>query len=222
MTDFPIQRRELDEDKPWGKAHPQRGAGYTDKALAFLAAFPIGSTLSPEEFDAWAHRHSFLQTTPEKESDAWPKHVRDRNVLRRCISRASTHPRMGDRTFTIAVVASGSLWVVRSLQEAIVNNNAMDQIAGLYNTKLQQLAYILQGADWSAQLPHERPLAEAIYDDLEVAKAIQLTQAKGFMKKIQKIKDKLRQSPQPQDDRLRQILQEPEEVDEADDVSEES
>ena len=42
---------------PWGEPKAIRGEGYREMAVQFIKDFPVGTTLTSEQFDKWSHHH---------------------------------------------------------------------------------------------------------------------------------------------------------------------
>jgi hypothetical protein len=153
----------------WGKANPQRGRNYIDQARAFGKAFPIGTTLTIEKFDEWASQLGVLFIPPAdtpKNSDTWMAHLQRRHRLRYNLNKASTHPRM-ETPFVIEALPGSSILEVRSPQLSVSQNNILRRVNSLVVTKKKQLGYLMQSADWSVLPPHEKALAQSVYDDID-------------------------------------------------------
>ena len=78
-------RRTLRDPKASKKRYRNKGRKFVGLAREFLADFPIGSTLSPTQFDAWAVDKGYLHAT-DPNSDCWDKHLAERNRLRKRIN----------------------------------------------------------------------------------------------------------------------------------------
>lgn len=155
---------------PYGTANPRRGVNGVDPALAFARAFPVGTTLTPGTFDAWAQEHGYLSVpeSEDKQADAWKAHLQRRHELRYRIMKAGTHPRMIDQgcpTFTIEAL-SGGTWEVRAPAEAIAQSRLTQQVNSLVITKRKALRYLMQSADWSVLPAYEKVFAESLYRDI--------------------------------------------------------
>lgn len=157
--------------QPWGEASDLRGRGYTELAKAFVARFPVGTTMSAEELDKWFEEHRMLTIPPvyaPKSSDAWMGHLQRRHICRSRINKAATHPRMvddGSSSFIIAAI--GGLFEVRAPHLAVTKGELPRKIITLTKTKRKQLVYLMQSADWSVLPPSERVAAEMIFYDIE-------------------------------------------------------
>ena len=81
----------------WGSANEKRGVNYR-QAVQFVNDFPIGTTLTNEDFDKWAHHHGYINVPfdADKQSDVWLAHLTRRNQLRTNIFKASSHVAMRD------------------------------------------------------------------------------------------------------------------------------
>jgi hypothetical protein len=71
---------------------------------------------------------------------------------------------MESTSFLIAAVANG--FEVRSPHTAASKSELTKRLASLTVTKRKQLAYLMQSTDWAVLPPHERAIAETIYDDI--------------------------------------------------------
>lgn len=182
------------EEPVWGRANPRRGAGFEDAAIAFVHEFPIGGTLTAEQFDEWAMQVGLLKppASRAKQSDAWQAHLQRRHQLKYGINKASAHPRM-NTPFIIETVGSG-VWEVRSPHFAISRSTMLDRIESLIKTRRQQLAYLMQSADWAILPPHERTVAESLYDDIEMLKQRMELESQGLANKFAKLERKLRKA----------------------------
>lgn len=155
---------------PWGEAHPMRGKNHEDIAVAFVTAFPVGSVLSPDEFDSWTQHAGILNvpTGAPKTSDAWKAHLQRRHELRYNINKAGPHPRMADRGVTPFVIdyAGGKKWEVRTPHESISRSGLPRKLEMLVSSHRRRLRYLMQSEDWDALSPYARVAAEALYDDI--------------------------------------------------------
>jgi hypothetical protein len=155
----------------WGKANSLRGREYHELAIAFLDDFPVGGpAFSIMKFDEWAHRRGLLNVPfgAMKKSDAWLAHLQRRHHLRYNINKAAAHTRMseaGAEPYIIESVRQDFL-EVRPLHRAISENSIGERLESLVKTKRRQLSYLMQSADWEQLPPHERVVAEVIYDDI--------------------------------------------------------
>jgi hypothetical protein len=183
------------EEPSWGRANPVRGAGYEDAARKFLVEFPIGSRLTADEFDEWAQAADLLPTPrdTDRKSDAWQAHLQRRHQLKYGINKAASHPRMQSDAFVVETIAMG-LWEVRSPHFAISRNAMLSKIDSLINTKRKQLAYLMQSADWTVLPPHERAMAESLYDDIDMLKQRMELESEGLASKFRKLEFKLRKA----------------------------
>jgi hypothetical protein len=180
----------------WGMANPRRGIHHIDPALAFVRDFPIGTVLSPDAFDRWAHQRGLLNVPigAPKQADVWKAHLQRRHELKYRINRASTHPRMtefGVSPFTIEK-AGRDAWEVRAPHVAISQSRFTEQIVSLLVTKKRKLGYLMQSADWSVLPPHERAFAEALYDDIDGFGQMMDMQAGILHAKFAKLEAKIR------------------------------
>lgn len=152
-------------------ANPRRGQPRHDDAVAFVEAYPIGSKLTVDEFDAWAGSRGLFVVPSDvpKSSDQWMAHLQRRHQLRYSINVSGAHPRMIERGHPPFVVETASLGklVVRSPEEAIRRNRVAQAVDALISTKKRQLRYLMESADWAALPQVERNIAEEIYDDID-------------------------------------------------------
>jgi hypothetical protein len=200
-----------DNEKKWGQANPRRGATHEDTARSFVTRFPVGTTLSAEEFDEWAQSAELLKTpvSTRRDTDAWKAHLQRRHELKYSINQAGSHPRM-DTPFVIEVVAQG-VWEVRAPQVAISRNKMLDRVESLTKTKRKKLAYLMQSADWSILPPHERAFAEALFDDIEMFQEQLNLSARALSSKFSKLENRLRRAVEcgdikPRNGGIRQIV----------------
>lgn len=181
MEDTAIAVKEAKVEPPkWGVEHPLRGASYNELALSFSRLFPVGSTLTPTDFDTWAvgvGAYSHSVPTPGKRkgadgnsSDRWMAHLQRRFQLRANINKAGSHTRItshGSRSFVIDQTAHQTL-EVRAPEVALAHNNMTDRLTSLCVHKRKNLGYLMQSADWEALPPHERTVAETLFDDIDM------------------------------------------------------
>lgn len=192
---FEIERSQNAITKPWGKANPRRGANYEDRAREFVAAHPIGTTITAQEFDEWAWDNGYLprlSADADKQSDAWKAHLQRRHELRTGLVRAGAHPRM-DTPFTIEHVAGG-VYEICSPQVAISQTKMLARIESLTDRKRTQLRYLMQSADWSVLPAHERAFAEALFDDIEMFKDSLDLSIRSLDRKFDKLAHRLRKA----------------------------
>lgn len=207
MNDIQVSKSNaLVKDVPaWGEAEESRGMGqhqsgksYHQIALLFAKAFQIGAELTPEIFDTWAHQNGYLNA-PEnapKKSDVWLAHLQRRHQLRYNINQAATHPRMyesGAVAFTIDAVGPAK-WEVRAPQIAVTKEDLPGRILSLTKTKRKRLRYLMQSADWNALPPHERLLAETLFDDITRFEQLVDLECNGLSAKFFKLESKLRKA----------------------------
>jgi hypothetical protein len=155
----------------WGTASKNRGVKFHEVALAFAAAFPIGSTLNADKFDKWAIDNNLISepTDTSKQSDAWLAHLQRRHILRYNINRASTHPRMINSPaspFVIDTVSTGE-YEVRAPQEAMYQPTLPQRVESLTKTRRKQLDHLMQSTDWENLDAYYKASANRLYDDIE-------------------------------------------------------
>lgn len=158
-------------EKTWGVVNPRRGNNYENEARQFINDFPIGTTLSNDSFDKWAHRHGYLNVPfgiEDKQSDVWLAHLTRRNQLRKNIFKASTNiSRMGDNCFVLSSPkgAAGGM-IVETPQVALEKTKFAEKLEKLVITKRRKLGYLMQSLDFAELPPHQKALAENLYDEL--------------------------------------------------------
>ncbi len=203
------------DDEEWGIANPRRGLNHHEAAAAFIKEFPVGQTLSATAFDEWAHRYRLLNMPPvgtAKRSDQWMAHLHRRHELRYRLNKAGSHPRMLEAStpFSIDTVVNGT-YEVRSPQTAVVYSQVQRKLQSLVQTKRQQVAYLMQSADWENIKPSERALMEELFFDISAfEKGINL-QADLLSERFARVEAKLRRAIQigevkPQNGGLKQLL----------------
>ena len=159
--------------------------------------------------------HGFLMIPPldvPKNSDAWLGHLQRRHIFRGRLNTAASHPRlreMNAEPFILLATRGG--YEVCSPQLAAVRAKVPSKIASLVGTKRKQLAYLLQSADWDNLPPHERAVAETIYDDIEQFSIETVSRADFISKKLGKLEHRLRTavdagSLRPRNGGLKQLL----------------
>lgn len=166
------------DEELWGRANDRRGIAYTGNGVSyveyatdFVRQFPIGTTLSTQQFDEWLQGRGLLRIplpNVSKNSDAWLGHLQRRHQHREKINKAATHPRMwgrGSTPFIVAAYAGG--YEVQAPHAAAARSHAVDRIASLTVTKRRELAYLMQSADFTQLPPHERMRAEEVFQAIE-------------------------------------------------------
>ena len=150
----------MNEQRTLDTIQPHRAA-----AEKFLEAFPVGSSLSPTDFDTWARTHGLLNTPPDipKRSDTWLAHLQRRHQLRYSISRQGLRLGHDGKTsaFTIEAI-NGKTWMVRTPHEAIIHSQVGRKIDRVTNTKRKHLELLMASADWKAVTPWDRMVAEQL------------------------------------------------------------
>ena len=155
----------------WPSANPLRGAGYHELAVKFVRNFPIGTTVTIEKFDRWAHDHGYYSVPFEapKQSDVWLAHLTRRNQLRQNLYKASTHPRMyenGGKCFVLNNSGVGAM-IVDSASTALEQPQFASKLSTLIGTKRKQLSFLMQSADLDQMQPWQKSVAETLFDDIE-------------------------------------------------------
>jgi lipopolysaccharide biosynthesis protein len=135
------------------------------------------------------------EDTP-KNSDAWLGHLQRRHQHRAKINKAATHPRMYEKehssAFTIAAVAGG--FEVRATHTAASKNELAKRLATLTVTKRKQLAYLMQSTDWLNLPPHERAVAETIYDDIVALEEDTSKSAERISSKLERLEHRIQRA----------------------------
>ena len=204
-TAIAVQVVEADAPK-WGAENPLRGSKYNELALAFSRAFPVGSTLTPGEFDSWAAESgSYYHSVPTPEerkgadgnsSDRWLAHLQRRHQLRVNINKAGAHTRIaahGGKPFVIEQIGHHAL-EVRSPEVALAKSNLTARLTSLCGHKRRNLAYLMQSADWAALPAHERAIAESLYDDIDKFETDIGNNAEWLTKKFAKLEHKIKKA----------------------------
>jgi hypothetical protein len=174
-----------------GKENPRRGSGNEHVAAIFIRDNPIGTRLTPAQFDEWAVRQGLLMLPDNvsRQSDFWKAHLHRRHELKTRITRASTTRRM-NIPFVIESLGGGQ-WEVRSPEKAIVLSRVGRRVDTLVQTKRRKLAYLMQSADWLNLPPWERDFAEALYDDIDSYAAITDLHGQDLDRKFDNLRRKL-------------------------------
>ena len=160
-----------EDGQPWKPAHELRGLSHTEPAIQFVTDFPVGMTLTTEQFDQWAHDHGYLNVPfgAPRQSDVWKAHLMRRHELKAHLIRSGSHPRMAAKGYTpfmISVFGKG-VWEVRSPEAGIANDRTARKVQSLIRTRRKLLEYLLQSANWQMLPAYERAFAEAIAFDID-------------------------------------------------------
>jgi hypothetical protein len=179
-------------EKLWGVANPRRGSNYEVEAKQFVSDFPIGTTLTNIEFDAWAHLHGYLNVPPadvDKQSDVWLAHLTRRNQLRTNIFKASTnHSKLGEQCFVITMSkGAGGGMIVETPSVALQQMEFSSKIESLLGTKRRQLGYLMQSVDFAQLPPHQKALSENLYDELSGWNRVLRLQTEIFDERMSKL-----------------------------------
>lgn len=161
-------------DNPVKPANARRGAEYRDDAIAFAQLYPVGVTLTWDEFLDFAIGRGIIDSASlptegeaaDKQSNAWLAHLQRRHQIRSKLNKASAHPKLIPHGGAFIIEPSGGGLVVRSTTQALAENDAPRRIASLATSKRRKLEYLIQSTDWSQLPPHERGLAEVLRDDI--------------------------------------------------------
>jgi hypothetical protein len=156
---------------PWGKANPRKGKAHLDSSLKFIARFPIGTTLSADEFDVWAHDEKLLAVPfgCPTTSDAWKVHVAKRQTRRCRINVSGVHPRLLHEGATPFVIdwQGRDLYEVNSPETSLLLVGAYPKFVQTLQSKRSQIARLYQGVDFNRLPPHHRAYAEQMYEDVD-------------------------------------------------------
>lgn len=187
---FPI---EGSNEKKW-EANPRRGELHQNTARAFVSRFPVGTLLTAEDFDSWAHESGYMKvpTGITRSSDAWKAHLQRRHELKYRINQAGSHPRM-DTPFIIEALGSCQ-WEVRAPHVAISKTKMFSSLESLTNTKRKRLEYLMQSADWNVLPAHERAFAEALFDDIDMFQSSLNLNVQQLTSKFAKLEGRLRRA----------------------------
>jgi hypothetical protein len=157
-------------DGEQGEAAKSRGP-HQDKAIQFAKDFRVGSELTAEDFDAWAHNLGFLNVPmmAPKGSDAWKAHLQRRHELRHKINNAATHPRMlavGLAPFTIEAISQGR-WEILTPHAAIIRDRLPRKVQGIIAQGKRKLRYLRESIDYPSLPPETRFLTESIDSSID-------------------------------------------------------
>jgi hypothetical protein len=198
MTNLPAINNGGSPKFAWGEANEKRGLEKFADAIAFVREFPITTILTNEQFDEWAQRQGLLNSPPPtalKRSDTWMAHLHRRHELRYRLNKAGSHPRLqenGATPFSMDSLGRG-MYQVRAPHIAVAQSGLPRKVASLVKYKKIQLTYLMQSADWTQIPPHERAVAESIYDDIENFAALINLQADSLSNKLGKLRRRLEQ-----------------------------
>lgn len=179
-------------------ANKMRGKPFHDHAVAFAEAFPIGTALTPEKFDEWAHQRGYLNVPKgaPKSSDVWLAHLQRRHQLRYSINKAAMHPRMREENrvpYTIDF-AGPNLWEVRNIVEAINRDDTARKLARLSVVQRRKLLYLQQSEDFVQLPPYLRMAVVDISADIDSALEKTALEAKDLERRIERITERVRAS----------------------------
>jgi hypothetical protein len=179
-------------------------------AIQFVMDFQIGMTLTPFQFDEWARKYRLLNTPPDipKQSDAWLAHLQRRHQLRYNINKEALRL---ESPYIIEAVG-GKVWEVRTPATAISKNRIAHRVQTLTVTKRRQLRRLMASADWSMLPPHERTVAEALSDDIDLFAGATKYHAEALETKFIKLQLKLKHAVEsgdvyPVNDGLKQLIE---------------
>lgn len=178
---------------PWGLANARRGVANVELAERFQSDFPVGTKLSPDQFDKWAETQDLLsRPAGGKKSPAWSRFLERRQQVRLKINRSAEHPRMrehGCEPYVIDWIGGG--FVVNTPDQSEAIHKMMAMLLKRVKFKQHQLKMLLQAKDWDSMTDQERIYLIVIWDQITDAgdvMAMQITQA---VKRIERAAVKL-------------------------------
>src|SRR4029077_3098858 len=154
------------------------------------------------------------------ESECWEGQLQGRDNARNRINKAATHPRMTEENSTpFIILAIQGGYEIRAPHTAVTKSELPKKLKTLTETKRKQLAYLMQSADWTALPPHERSVAETLYDDIDNFTDDIKTGADRISRKLAKLESRIKRalddgSIKPKSNAIKQLLLEmtPEDV----------
>ena len=142
-------------------ANKLRGKGYNDLAVALVARFPIGSTISHAEFDAFLEENGVLtapkpvgeQVKIDKQADAWKAHMQRRHEVLTGLYKASTHPRMQEGSTPFVLKPTKGAYLMQAPLPTLAQGSIASDIEKLIGTKKKQLRYLRESLDYGQLSP---------------------------------------------------------------------
>jgi hypothetical protein len=184
---------EMTPDRPI-KDNPRRGAEHEDLANLFVDDHPVGSVLTPDQFDEWAHARRLLYVpmkgTP-KNSDAWKAHLQRRYELKRKITSSSTTKRMKTPYVIETVGGANGLWEVRSPQKALSLKEPGRKVDNIVKTQRRQIERLYQSADWSQLPAYEQLFARSLLMGIDTFAATVEAHGQGLDEQFQELRARL-------------------------------
>lgn len=156
---------------PFGVANPVRGAGYNNAAVLFAKKFPIGSSITIDEFDEFGILHGFIPApaSREKSSDGWKAHLQRRAEFRNNLNRAACHPRILDSEvdpYSTQYDGQQKL-VVKGPFVAVAENRLPAKLKSVLVTRRKQIKDLGQSVDYSILTPSEQQELRLIHRNLD-------------------------------------------------------
>src|SRR5215207_8269418 len=142
-------------DELWKRANPKRGIEADEHAKRFYEEFPVGSKLTPSQFDSWALRNGLLPDKYVNNSDPDMRHALwdKRKKIIHSINRAGSHPRRyikGLDPFKLDSRKKDS-YVVK----AVVDEIQSARYITAFNNKLaheeKEMRYLIESTDWTTR-----------------------------------------------------------------------
>lgn len=156
------KRDRTERKAAWPRPHPKRGAAYHEIALAFIEAFPLETSLTATEFDAFLRKNGLIDAPPKRESAGWDAHVTKRRGLRRNINKAGMHPRMierGHATFVLQFMARDKYRVERP-EAVLAKTNPAKELGQHCKTIDRRISHMLGAVPLDQ---HSEPVIDAIH-----------------------------------------------------------
>jgi hypothetical protein len=160
----------------FGTSDPRKGDRHKHVAVRFAVQFPVGTTLTVDEFDLWCESEGLLTVPPSpvaKSSDAWLAHLQRRHQIKHGLNQALTHARMnavgGVQPCRIVSVSTpgGRRFEVLNLTDAVSNNKMAKSVTSLTKTHRTRILYAMQAADWEMVPAIDRLRLQMIFDHIE-------------------------------------------------------
>ena len=197
-------KRTLRDPRASTRRYKTKGSKFILKAREFLDAFPIGSSLSPTQFDEFAISKGWLSSC-DTNSDSWDKHTSDRNKLRKQINLGGGSQHMPEKeSFKVRVSShrtkdAEGTYIVDSTYEAYsVSASEMgDTVSKWVRGQLEELERLGSSTDMEYMDQTERL---ALYHvttglrDLDSTFSFHLEQHENKMREMKRMIDILRQN----------------------------
>lgn len=160
---------------PVGEANPLRGAGYHESAVAFLKAFPVGTSLNSSQFDAFILTNQLVKapSSTDKGSDGWQAFLQRRHQAKINLNKAGSHPRMIDQglePFVISQLGANALQV-KTPYQAVLTTPLAKSVETLVNTKRTALRHLMQSIDYEQLPPNAQSQVQNVSDTIDDFKA---------------------------------------------------